>query len=75
MINEEFQELKSRLLKAEGLEKEDLIKQARELLKARNGGSSHYINGYTHIGKGYDIDSCDLEELFEIDGDMCPQGK
>ena len=53
MINKEFQELKARLCQAEGSEKDELIKEARELLKTRNDGSSLYINGYTHKGKGY----------------------
>ncbi len=74
MINKEFQELKARLFQTEGSAKEVLIGQMRELLKARNNDSSFYTNAYTHKGKDYNIDTCSVEELFEIDGDMCPLG-
>ena len=47
----------------------------RENLIARNAGNPRYEFGYVVHGKVVDIASVDRpDELFEIDGDMCPRG-
>lgn len=74
-MNQEFQELRNIYLRAEGEEKEMLLCQMRENLKNRNGGESHYTSHYTHQGKTIDIDTCEDQELYEIDGDMIVYGR
>lgn len=48
----------------------------KENLKSRNGGKNLYSFGYTDSGKEVNIDTCSApEDLFAINGDMCPLGK
>lgn len=42
----------------------------RENLKKRNNGELMYTNQYTHLGENFNIETCDVHQLFEIDGDM-----
>lgn len=74
MPNKEFQELKrqwSCLKKDEA----DIIGKMRENLLRRNNMQEEYALKYTEQGVTYNINSASVEELFSIDGDMCPQGK
>lgn len=75
MINKEFQELRAQWGN-NSAERANIIEKMRENLKSRNGGKSMYSFGYTYPGKVLNIDTCsDPNELFAIDGDMCPMGK
>lgn len=69
-----FQELKKQYLMAQGEEKETYLSQMRENLKQRNGNVGIYTNLYTHQGESIDIETCDEQKLFEIDGDMSTLG-
>lgn len=74
MKKKEFQELK-RKWSIEVSERNELELAMRENIKKRNNGSREYVIRYTTPGVVYDIDSCDIQGLFSIDGDMIPQGK
>ena len=76
MVNKEFQELRG-LLARNYMDNADIIKRMRENLKERNNGDPEYVFGYTFNGKVINIDTCTNipEDLFMIDGDMCPMGK
>lgn len=74
MVNKEFQELKrqwSCLKKDEA----DIIDKMRANLLKRNKTQEKYTLGYTEQGATYNINTASIEEMFSIDGDMCPQGK
>lgn len=73
-MNQEFAELKARVNRLKGEERKSTILQMRENLKKRNNGNAIYNNAYTQSVKRYNIDQCDVEELFEIDGDMSAFG-
>ena len=73
-MTEVFQNLKVQYLMAQGEEKESYQSQMRENLKQRNGNVSIYTNLYTHQGESIDIDTCEEQKLFEIDGDMSTRG-
>ena len=47
----------------------------RKNLLDRNDGAVEYVFEYTFPGKVLDITECNVEELFEIDGDMTPCGQ
>lgn len=73
-MNKEFQELK-RLWGVNVQERQSIIERMRENLIARNGGEFKYAFGY--IKKNEIVDLGELEtasQLFEVDGDMSPQG-
>ena len=73
-MNTEFQELKS-LFEMNIEERPLIMQQMRKNLIARNGGNPNYEFGYIFHGRVVDISSIDRSEgLFEIEGDMCPQG-
>ena len=74
MVNQEFQELKRQwsCLKAKETE---IINKMRENLLRRNNKQKEYTLEYTEQGTTYNINSASVEELFSIDGDMCPLGK
>ena len=73
-MNTEFQELKS-LFEMKIEERPLIMQQMRENLIARNAGNPRYEFGYVVHSKVVDIASVDRpDELFEIDGDMCPRG-
>ncbi|MBQ6071233.1 MAG: hypothetical protein IJK85_05720 [Bacteroidales bacterium] len=74
MVNQEFQELKRQLLIAKKNEK-DIIDEMRANLLKRNGGQELYHLEYTEKSNTYNIKTATVEELYSIDGDMCPQGK
>ena len=74
-MNKEFQELKTRYLQATGEDKDLLLNQMRENLKCRNENASLYTNQYTHKGETIDIEICNDQKLFEIEGDMVVQDK
>lgn len=74
MINQEFQELKrqwSCLKKNEA----DIIGKMRKNLLRRNNMQEEYTLEYTEQGATYNIYTASVEDIFSIDGDMCPQGK
>jgi len=73
-MNKEFQKLKVQYLLAQGEEKESCQRQMRENLKQRNGNVGIYTNLYTHQGESIDIETCEEQKLFEIDGDMSTRG-
>lgn len=68
-MNAEFQELKNKVLRQEE-ERNEIIDLMKKNLKKRNGSESLYTFTYTSQGKTYDIDKCDVHQLFEIDGDL-----
>lgn len=73
MVNDEFQELK-RLWSINVGERISIMEQMRKNLIDRNSGLSDYKFEYTS-NKMVDINSIDNpEDLFAIDGDMCPRG-
>lgn len=76
MLNKEFQELKG-LFARNSKDPENIIERMRENLKKRNNGESEYVFGYTYKGEVINIETCSNvpEDLFRIDGDMCPMGK
>lgn len=75
MINKEFQELKRRFFE-NPTERATIINEMKENLKQRNNGEDQYVFGFTKRGVEMFISKCDKpEDLFAIDGDMCPQGK
>ena len=47
----------------------------RNNLLDRNGGEDAYVVGYTLSNRVIHISSCDIEDLFEINGDMIPLRK
>lgn len=73
-MNKEFHNLKVQYLMAQGEAKETYLSQMRENLKQRNGNVGIYTNLYTHPGESIDIETCDEQKLFEIDGDMSTRG-
>lgn len=73
MVNQAFQELKRQW--ANSLDREPIIEKMRENLMGRNSGNNLYTFEYTKSGETVDINICNVHELFEIDGDMCPQMK
>jgi hypothetical protein len=73
-MNQEFQELR-RQFGINMEERSSIMQLMRENLIARNAGNPRYEFGYVVHGKVVDIASVDRpDELFEIDGDMCPRG-
>lgn len=74
-MNKEFQELKGRFF-LNPPERADIIEKMKENLTQRNNGEDLYVFGYTQQGVEMSISKSDKpEDLFAIDGDMCPQGK
>lgn len=75
MLNQEFQEFRRLWSVSERqLEKDEYITEMRNNLKGRNGGNSEYVTSYTSKGRHFNIDDCEVSNLFEIDGDMNPRG-
>lgn len=75
MPNKEFNELMAQQGK-NSAERANIIQKMKENLKSRNGGKNLYSFGYTDSGKEVNIDTCSApEDLFAINGDMCPLGK
>lgn len=74
MVNQEFQELK-RQWGVNSFERARIIREMRENLLTRNGNNKRYSFEYTQQGVVLSILNCSVDELFEIDGDMNPQGK
>ena len=75
MPNEEFQELK-RLFALNSTERAYIIDRMKDNLTHRNGGNDLYVFEYTRQGVELHISQCvKPEDLFAIDGDMCPLGK
>lgn len=74
MVNQEFQELK-RQWGVNSSERARIIREMRENLLTRNGNNKRYSFEYTQQGVVLSILNCSVDVLFEIDGDMNPQGK
>lgn len=74
MINSIFQELK-RQWGINSEERATIIQAMRENLIKRNCNNDRYKFQYTRPGELVNISSCNVEDLFAIDGDMNPQGK
>lgn len=74
MVNQDFQELK-RQWSVNKENEENIVKKMRSNLFARNNDQEEYTTNYTTSGKVFNINTASVQELFEIDGDMCPQGK
>lgn len=74
MVNQDFQELK-RQWGVNSSERARIIREMRENLLTRNGNNKRYSFEYTQQGVVLSILNCSVDELFEIDGDMNPQGK
>lgn len=71
-MNNAFQTLKGRLnMPGQHNEVVDLMR--RNLLE-RNDNNNIYTLQYTQEGHSYDINTCSVEELLKIDGDMNPMG-
>lgn len=47
----------------------------RKNLLRRNNMQEEYTLEYTEQGATYNIYTASVEDIFSIDGDMCPQGK
>jgi len=76
MVNQEFQNLKHlwSISKDPKKMEEYILLKMRNNLKGRNGGNSEYVKFYTSKGRHFNIDDCEVSNLFEIDGDMNPRG-
>lgn len=74
-MNNEFQELRRQYSVKIQKEIAPIVDEMRKNLINRNCGKEQYTFHFTKQGDVLSIPLCDVEELFAIDGDMCPQGK
>ena len=74
MINQEFQELKGQW-NANKDNANDIIDKMRNNLLKRNNNQERYTLNYISKGFTFNIKTATVEQLLEIDGDMCPLGK
>jgi hypothetical protein len=76
MLEKDFQKLKADWARNSN-DRAVIIQKMRVNLKQRNNGKSEYKFEYTFKGKVSNIDTCTNvpNDLFEIDGDMCPMRK
>ena len=74
MINQEFQELKGQW-NANKDNANDIIDKMRNNLLKRNNNQERYTLNYISKGFTFNIKTATVEQLLEIDRDMCPLGK